>query len=373
VLLSSVLLPAWIAHRKSRSADPAEPVHHLHRYVLFATVPCAVFSVVRIPAYAWLEMPYWHPWYEFGARLTGAPDNQYASLGPGALLYTLQGSSLGLGYYVLFKRHSLLNAVLFLGGFLSSIYSFVFPVYGRVGMPSPWSWHAVAWGAHVFMALSAWYTPRFFQTCWPRLDRVTRGFVAVALAALLVTPSAFAFWKATAWQFPAQHRIDQAAFGRLELVYAQGSAALDISASEERMTYRLRLGPRVFTSYIKRALALDARNVEIRGRVMEAERTLAWCAAHASELPSARASIGQAEAYASSLERLNFTEIQIECVGPVEALERVSEATPVLLLWDARVTLVGDREAQEQRRRGHAWARVRPGKLVLSEVSSDRM
>src|SRR5262249_7277719 len=126
VLLSSVLLPAWIAYRKSRSTDPAQPVHHPPPYLLFATVPCAVFSVVRIPAYAWLKIPYWHPWYEFGARLTGAPDSQYASLGPGALLYTLQGCSLGLGYYVLFKRHSLLNAVLFLGGFLSSNYSFVF-------------------------------------------------------------------------------------------------------------------------------------------------------------------------------------------------------------------------------------------------------
>src|SRR5439155_1205488 len=135
LLLAFLALPVWVVWRGTVSKDPDEPVHQLHRYALF---PYVVFSVVRIPAFYLFAFPYWAPWYLFGNGATGEPVGFASSLVPGAVLYSLQGYSLAMGFYVLFRRHSLLNATLYFGLFIASLYSFVFPVFLMVGSrPGP--------------------------------------------------------------------------------------------------------------------------------------------------------------------------------------------------------------------------------------------
>src|SRR5262249_34376939 len=51
VIVSFFLLFVWASYRRTRSTDPDEPVHHLHRYALWALVPCVLFSVARIPTH----------------------------------------------------------------------------------------------------------------------------------------------------------------------------------------------------------------------------------------------------------------------------------------------------------------------------------
>src|SRR5438093_1418921 len=77
---------------------------------------------------------YWHPWYDFGTELTHLVPHHFPSLFAGAALYTMDGLVLTIGYYVLFQKHSLVNAILYICLYISSIYCFTFPAYARIGM-----------------------------------------------------------------------------------------------------------------------------------------------------------------------------------------------------------------------------------------------
>ena len=174
LLLASIALPGWVAWRRARSTDPAEPAHRFHRYALYSLVPVAVFSLVRIPLLPLTGYVFWMPWYGFGVGATGQPPGTIGSLLPGAMLYLLQGWSLGMVYYVLFKRQTLLNAMLLYTGFISSLYSFIFPVFIMVGLPATPVFHLTNYWAHTWMGLTAWFMPRFWQRTWPRLARPAR-------------------------------------------------------------------------------------------------------------------------------------------------------------------------------------------------------
>jgi hypothetical protein len=74
-----------------------------------------MFSIIRIPAHFLFGTVFWQLWYGFGAQLTGQPPGRLSSLAAGMVLYSIQGLGLAMSYYVLFTRHSLLNAVLYMG------------------------------------------------------------------------------------------------------------------------------------------------------------------------------------------------------------------------------------------------------------------
>ncbi len=342
VFLAFVALPLWIVHRKTVSDDPSEPVHHLTKYALWALVPVPLFSLVRIPTHYLFGMAYWHPWYDFGSSLTGLPINQFSSLIPGAFLYSLQGYSLTLGFYILFQKHSLLNAILYICIFDTSIYSFIFPAFARVGMPSPPRWHAVAWIAHLCMSSAVWFSPRFWQNSWPCLKIPQRIATILVIALIVIVPYAFPFYRAAVWQFPTQHRIDQNLFNQSNLIKLHHSPVFKSSEREASYEFSLEFGPRTFKNYVGRQKALDAKNVEISARIIKQGKTIGWCHSTFLELPSANQFTEDEKRYFTKLRELDVVPLLVNCFGP-----KKKSSEPVYKLeveWEARLTLVGDRE-----------------------------
>src|SRR5260370_13986161 len=248
LLLASIALPAWVAWRRARSTDPTEPAQHFHRYALYSLVPVAMFSLVRIPALSLTRFVFWMPWYGFGVGATGQPAGTIGSLLPGALLYTLQGWSLGMVYYVLFKRYTLLNAMLLYTGFISSLYSFIFPVFIMVGLPATPLFHLTNYWAHTAMGLTAWFMPRFWQRTWPRLARPVRAGVIAGLALVFAAPFTYVLATANLWQFGAQAHIEATAFDRVQASLS-GGPAVSVERGQAEYAYVLVLGPRAYRNY----------------------------------------------------------------------------------------------------------------------------
>lgn len=115
VFVSFSAFTAWVSYRATVSLDPSEPVHHLHRYALRAMLPVAAFTLTQVPAIFISDIAYWQLWSDLGGHLTGEPDSHPWSLAAGALLCAVVGTGLVMGYYVLFKRHNLLTATLYVG------------------------------------------------------------------------------------------------------------------------------------------------------------------------------------------------------------------------------------------------------------------
>lgn len=345
ILLAFMALPFWVSYRRLVSMSRDEPVHHLHKYALYSLLPGAMFTVARIPTHFLWGLIYWHPWYDFGAELTGAPLGQYSSLFPGALLNALQGWSIAMGFYVLFRRHSLINAVLYIGIYDSSLYSYVFPTYSRVGLQSPPLWHAVDVWAHVVMAFTAWVMPIFHSRAWPGLASVSRGAAVALMAAIVLTPTGFAFWRATTWQFPTDESIDQATFNRPGLMAMKDGPSLQAVDPDARYQFTLRFGPRGFNNYFRQARDLDAAPVRVTGTLSHDGRIIAWCSTYVERLESANL-ITAPQQFWPVFRRTQFTDIPVQCMGPASAAADLGADGEVTVQWSAQMTLIGDRERQ---------------------------
>lgn len=344
VLIAFAALPIWISYRKKVSTDPTEPVHHLHKYALWAFVPFTIFSLVRIPTHYLFGMAYWHPWYDFGSALTGQPANQISSLVPGALLYSLQGYSLTVGFYILFRRHSLINALLYICVFDTSIYSFIFPAFARVGMASPPRWHAVAWIAHACMGVATWAMPKFWESKWPNLGASTRLTSLLFIGAIVITPYGFPFYRAIVWQFPKQHQIDKALFDRPSLLRVVSPPVLASLSDEAVYELRMSFGPRTFKNYVGRLRQLDARDLEVTGTIQAQGQTLAICHLSRTELPSPNKIDHDEALFLERLRELDTFEMVVKCVGSRDMARNFKSTSGTELKWKATVKLVGDRE-----------------------------
>src|SRR5262249_46912387 len=240
-------LPVWVILRGRVSRDSSEPVHHLHRYALYALFPYVVFSVVRIPAFYLFDFSYWAPWFTFGNGATGEPVGFISSLVPGAVLYSLQGYSLSMGFYTLFKRHTLLNATLYFGLFIASLYSYVFPVFLMVGSRPGWPFHVINYWAHLWMGAAAAFTPVLFGRIFPRLRPGARIAAVAGLALLWLAPYAFAFGQANLWQFERERRVELAAFDQITMQMVDAQTV--VGAGETRYLLTVRVGPRTYETY----------------------------------------------------------------------------------------------------------------------------
>jgi hypothetical protein len=345
MLASFVALPIWIAYRKKVSTDPDEPVHHLHKYALWALVPAAMFTVSRIPLHYLLGIVYWHPWYDFGTALTGGSLSGQDTLAIGGLLNAIQGWAMGLGFYILFKRHSLINVLLYIAVWVSALYSYTFGAYSRVGLGSPPIWHAsMAW-AHWWMALTLWFIPVFYMRRWARL-RSTQRVMAVAVGALiLLTPSVFAQWRAVNWEFPRQTAIDQGLFNRPNLVTLTGTPTLESTGTDARYNFVLRLGPRDYNNWFKQVRTLDASDITVAGTLSHDGQTIAWCDANMTSLPSPNGIVRPRD-FPAALQAAKFTDLPVTCLGPAAATQALQGNPQVTVTWNAELTLIGGREHQ---------------------------
>jgi hypothetical protein len=357
VFVSFALYPVWVSYRKSVSDDPTEPVHFLPRYALYALLPYAMFSIIRIPAHLLFGTVYWQLWYGFGAQLTGQPPGQLPSLAAGMVLYSIQGLGLAMSYYVLFKRHSLLNALLFMGVFLPALFSYIFPVFSLPGARPNATWYVVHWVSHFAMALTAWYMPRLWTSTWPRLG-ARRAAALIAFVLLFASPYGFALARAGLWQFQQQRRIDQAVFSRSPLLVLHDGPEMTVGAGGADYRFTLRFGPRSYTTYAHAAKALDAGPVDVAGRLAHGTQTIAWCSGHVRKLGTPNTLRGPQE-FARALERLQYVDVPVDCVGPAAAATRLTSGTPVEVQWTADLDLIGDRSQQRRRLTGDQPARLR--------------
>ena len=348
VIASFVALPIWISYRRRASTNPDEPVHHLHRYALWALVAAAMFTIGRIPLFYTAGIVYWNPWYDFGNALTGSPLARPETLFAGGVLNALQGWSMGLGFYILFKRHSLMNVLLYITVWISSLYSFDFATYSRVGVPTPAYWHAaMAWG-HFCMALTLWFMPQFYKLSWPRLNVGLRAVSLGVGALIVITPGAFAEWRAATWEVPLQTRIDQAAFSRPDLVSLKDGPSLLSTGADARYRFTLQFGPRDYHNWFKQLRALDATSVKVSGRLWQGGEIIAWCDASMASLPSPNGVALPAD-FQPAMRATRFTDIPVSCTGPAAAARGIGAGSRVTVEWTAEMSLVGGR-LQETRR-----------------------
>jgi hypothetical protein len=356
LLLASIALPAWVAWRRARSTDPDEPAHHFHRYALYSLVPVAMFSLVRIPALSLTRFVFWMPWYGFGVGATGQPPGTIGSLLPGALLYLLQGWSLGMVYYVLFKRHTLLNAMLLYTGFISSLYSFIFPVFIMVGLPATPVFHLTNYWAHTWMGLTAWFMPRFWQRTWPRLARPARACAIAGLALVFAAPFTYVLAEANLWQFGAQARIEATAFDRVQASLS-GGPAVSVERGQAGYAYVLVLGPRAYRNYGGAYRAVDATGVQVRGQLSRGQQVIAWCAGDLNALPSVR-KIRNPERFFPALWSINYTRVPVRCAGPTAG---IGPGQVINVSWTVQLLLQGERSTDQRTLTGEKLARLTAG------------
>ncbi len=356
LLLASIALPAWVVWRQARSTDPTEPAHHFHRYALYSLVPVAMFSLVRIPLLSLTGYVFWMPWYGFGVGATGQPTATFGSLLPGALLYTLQGWSLGMVYYVLFKRHTLLNALLLYTGFIPSLYSFVFPLFVMVGLPATPGFHLTNYGAHTAMGLTAWFRPRFWQRTWPRLARSARTGALAGLALVFVAPFTYVMAEAGLWQFGVQGRVEAAAFDRVHASLS-GGPAVSVEGGQAGYAYVLVLGPRAYRNYGGAYRAVDATGVHVRGQLSRGRQVIAWCAGDLDALPSVH-KIRNPERFFPALWSVNYARVPVRCAGPAAG---IGPGKVIDVAWTVRLVLQGERRTDQRTLTGQQLARLAAG------------
>ena len=350
VMVAFLAAPAWVAWRRSVSGDPTEPALHLHRYALYALFPYVVFSVVRIPMFYLFDAVYWAPWQTFGFGSTGNPVGFWPSLIAGATCYSLQGFALSMGFYVLFKRHNLLNALLYYFVFISSLYAFVFPVLllrgSRPGLP----FQFINYWAHFWMGLTAVAVPVLFARVWPTLGARARTLSVAGLLGVWVAPYAFAFAQAGLWQFGTQARLERAAFQAVGL-RAGPTASLAVAGDGARYFLDLVLGPREYLTYSHAHKAVGAEDLSVSGSLRQGGNRVALCSGAARSLPGL-AKVRDPEKYFPALERINHTTIAVRCTGSTEAAEGIDPALPLTFEYAADMTLTGERTTAPHQLRG---------------------
>lgn len=352
VMLAFLTTPAWVAWRRSVSTDPMEPALHLHRYALYALFPYVVFSVVRIPMFYVFAAVYWAPWQTFGFGSTGNPVGFWPSLLAGATCYSLQGFALSMGFYTLFRRHNLLNALLYYFVLISSLYAFVFPVLLLRGSKPGLPFQFTNYWAHFWMALTAVAAPVLFTRVWPTLGAGARWLAVASLAALWVAPYAFAFAQAGLWQFPTQARLEQAAFQAVTLEPGS-TATLVVAGDEARYSIDLVFGPREYVTYSHAHKAVGAEDVVVSGHLLQAGSPVARCSARSRSLPGL-AKVRDPEKYFPALERIDHTALRVSCTGSSEAADGMDPGTPLTFEYAADMTLTGERTSAPHRLTGAA-------------------
>lgn len=346
VLIAFVILPVWIIYRKRVSKDPDEPVHRLPEYVLYSLLLAPAFSIVRIPPHFIYGTVFWQPWSDFGSQYSGLAATSFGAFWAGALINFLHGIVLVLGYYILFKRHSLINALLFICFYFSSFYSFSFP-FALVGLTTGLIWHAVVWWAHFNMALIAWVMPKFWNKLWPRFNFPIKISVVFLILIILFFPYFFAYYRAITWQIPKQHKIDQALFDKNLVSLKSGPFLTEVNSEEAFYKFYLQFGPRTYKTYFNASKAIDAALIQVQGRLRYQNQIIAWCKAYLEKLETPN-TIWPPEKFPLILKQMDYSEIPVNCVGPVSSIVNIPVQSLVDLEYEANINIIGDLDQMEK-------------------------
>ena len=362
-----VALPIWVLLRRTQSGDADDPAHHFHKYAVWALVPFVVYNVSRVPMHFLFGVVFWDRWFDYGYQLTGEPQSGFASLISGMVLHSLQGYVLVLGFYVLFKHHSLRNSLLYNFVFLSAMYSWIFPNFAMVATyPPSFAWYFTVWWAHFWMAIAAWLMPRLdVSRMWSRLNGPMAKALAIAACLVLwLSPNLVVFWRVAGWQHPRQDAIERQALDEARLVLSGAPRLIAIEdvpgasgAREARYGFALRLGPRVYEDYQPAPRAVDAAAVDVTARLLHRGSVIAFCDRALAAVQSPN-TFSTPEQYFPALEEMNFTEIPVICDGPAEPAQRLKTegASDVLLQWRASLTLITERNEAKREFAGTATA-----------------
>jgi hypothetical protein len=74
----------------------------------------------------------------------------------------MRGWGLGIGYYFLVRKVTLVSAFAF-GWAMTIFYWIVFPVWVLTDALPPWIWFFTAWESHMVFALGLWVAPKIFN------------------------------------------------------------------------------------------------------------------------------------------------------------------------------------------------------------------
>ncbi|MGH3679484.1 MAG: hypothetical protein ACRDT2_04260 [Natronosporangium sp.] len=362
VFVAFSALTGWVAYRKARSTDPAEPVHRLHLYALYALLPVAVFSVVQIP-FIGADPVYWATWLELGTQFTNSGVDPWSFLA-GVVWSMLVGVGLVLGYYVLFRRHDLVNAGLYFGVVFLAAAVYVLPVFSPVTAQVGVRWYLSQVVAFAALAATAWAMPAFWNWVarpagrprWPDRPRVAALAGAVLV---LLAPYGVAAERTANWQLDEQRARDLAAFDQVRLE-ATGVAGLrGVDAQTARYAFVLRLGPRSYTTAAGLERAVDAGPVVVEGRLATAGSVAAWCTGHVAQLETPNGQRAP-DAFAVAARRLEYVDIALSCAGPAAAIDELlcPAGRTLTASWRAEATLIGERTIERRELSGQAPTRV---------------
>jgi len=268
---------------------------------------------------------------------------------------------LNTSFFVLFRRHSLLNALLYIGVWFSSLFNFVFPVYSLAGDKLTPTWYAIDILAHFAMALTAWSMPGLWEGILPRLRFPARAGVLAGAAVLVILPYAFGIDRAVQWQFAAQAAVERAAMAQVTIGTGAGPARVTAGGNQARYEFGLQVAHRTYlnTNGLERDVGVGP--VQVTGQIISSGRTVAWCYGYAGPLPSPN-KVADPRSFATALAEDVRVTVPVVCYGLANSSQ---SAQQVVVEWTAQAALAGDRTQQVRDFRGQelvALDRAGPGR-----------
>jgi hypothetical protein len=335
------------------------------KYAFWALFPFQIFyNLSRVVVNLILGEPYWDIWFVYGGSSMGIENNQtWGALAGGALLHSLQGWALAMGFYLLFKPR-LVWCLLYGFLFLSTTYSIFFPNFVITAFQPDFLWYFMVWEAHFFFALGLWAVPKVLES--PQLRarfRLGNPLVWAVIIVLWIAPFALLVYQVAYAQFPAQDRGDLEAFDRLGVDLAgeprltsieqapgeAGSSGVD----QARYAMSVTVGPRTYDNVRGYPASLEVGPLAVRGHLAHDGDVIASCSAFETDLGSTR-NLRPYSVVAEKVRSLDPTEVELDCYGPTEAASELIEAqrsggsTDLFAAWTADAHLKGARLEEER-------------------------
>jgi hypothetical protein len=138
---------------------------------VMALIPYSIYDWARVPMNLIFGIPFWDHWFDWGNSILGTTATSatptgtiftYEQLTTGLISHIMRGWGLGIGYYFLVRKVTLVSAFAF-GWAMTIFYWIVFPVWVLTDALPPWIWFFTAWESHMVFAVGLWVAPKIFN------------------------------------------------------------------------------------------------------------------------------------------------------------------------------------------------------------------